>query len=298
MIEMLITGGTGSLGQKLVPHFLKRRYKITVISRDEDKQSRMMKEYPDVKFILGDVRDLRTCYDAVKDKGIVIHAAALKRIEMCETNPWESIQTNVIGTRNMVYASKHEGVPYFVLISTDKACKPINTYGMCKALGEKITVSAGYNCVRYGNVNNSRGSVLPYWKKLSEEGKKIPVTNQDMSRFLIDFDKAIWMIELALEEMCGCIYIPKLDSANIGKMAMLFGDMEIIGERPGEKLFEELINSEEFRGRVEEKKDHFIIHHDKKFKEFRDRSYRSMDSLSPALIRERLREFLPTGTTK
>lgn len=294
MVNILITGGTGSLGSKLVLHYLEQGYSITVLSRDEDKQSRMMNEYPEVKFILGDIRNYETCKVATIGQDVVIHAAALKRIEFGETDPWECIQTNVIGTRNMVNACLRNSVLSFVFISTDKACKPINVYGMCKALGERIVTKAGYNCVRYGNVNNSRGSVLPYWKKCKEEKKRITVTNPNMTRFLIDFDEAIKMIEIALEKMNGCIYVPKLDSANIFDLAKLFSPQPMImGERPGEKLHEELINGEEFRGRVEEFNDYYKLHRTIKFKEM-DMSYSSCDvkQLRGDELREKLKEFL------
>jgi len=260
-MKILITGGTGSLGHKLVPHFLDQSYEVTVLSRCEDKQSRMKQDYPSVEFILGDIRDYNTCLKACKGQDIVIHAAALKRIEMGEEHPWEHIMTNIVGTQNMVEASKSRGVLQFVFISTDKACEPINVYGMCKAISERLVTIAGYNCVRYGNVNDSRGSVLPFWRNRRDSGKTIPVTNPDMTRFLIEFEEGIDLIELALSgEMCGDIYIPKLSAAKIGDMAKLFGEVEIIGERPGEKLREVLINEDEFRNRVDEFTSYYVIH--------------------------------------
>jgi UDP-N-acetylglucosamine 4,6-dehydratase/5-epimerase len=292
--KMLITGGTGSLGYKLVEHF-SNEYAITIFSRDEDKQSRMMQKFPELSFSLGDVRDLDSCFFVVEGQDVVIHAAALKRIEMCEWNPWESIKTNVSGTYNMVKASNDQGIAKFVYLSTDKACKPINTYGMCKALGEKISIAGGYNCVRYGNVNNSRGSVLPYWKEQAKLKNPIKVTNEKMTRFLIDFAEAIKMIELALVKMDGCIYVPKLDAANLMDIARLFSDdISIIGERPGEKLSEELINKEEYRGRVEEFDGYYKVHSEMKFKEM-DLSYTS-DSISPLTgdkLKNKLSNFLP-----
>jgi len=164
---------------------------------------------------------------------------------------------------------------------------------MCKALGERIVTSAGYNCVRYGNVNNSRGSVLPYWKSLKGKNEEIPVTNPQMTRFLIDFKESIKLIELAMKKMDGRIYIPKLDAANVYDMSKLFGKVAIIGERPKEKMHEELINDEEFRGHVEEFDSYFVVHEERKFP-FSKRIYSSdtAKQLKGEELRKRLKEFL------
>jgi len=258
--RVLITGGTGSLGSRLVEEFDKFQ-KVRILSRDEWKQSELKKKFPHIECVLGDVRNYETCLRATRDCDEVIHTAALKRIEFGEHFPEEFIKTNLMGTINMVKASMTNNVKRFVFVSSDKACKPINVYGMTKALAEKIVTNAGYNCVRYGNVNNSRGSVLPYWKKLSQEKKPLPITNPEMTRFLISFDKAIDIIFEALREMNGVIYVPKLNAGNISDLARLFSkETTSIGERDCEKLHEELISSEDFRlGKVKEHDDWFVI---------------------------------------
>lgn len=256
---VLITGITGSLGSRLAKHYLDKGWTVRGMSRCEDKQSRMKREYPKIEFYLGDIRNEKTCFNSCKNVDLVIHTAALKRIEMGEEHPWEFIQTNLIGTRNIAMAAK-ENNSTFVLVSTDKACKPINLYGMTKAIAEKIVTNLGFNCVRYGNVNNSRGSVIPYWKQLKLEGKPLTITNLDMTRFMIDYDRAIEMIGLASEKMGGRIYIPKLKSVSIKQLLEVFDSKhKIIGERPGEKLHEVLINEDEFRGRVVDEEGYYII---------------------------------------
>ena len=296
-MKILITGGTVSLGHKLVPHFLDQSYEVTVLSRCEDKQSRMKQEYPSVEFILGDIRDYNTCSKACKGQDIVIHAAALKRIEMGEEHPWEHVMTNIVGTQNMVESAKMRGVEQFVFISTDKACEPINVYGMCKAISERIVTKAGYNCVRYGNVNNSRGSVLPFWMDRRDSGKTIPVTNPNMTRFLIEFEEGIDLIELALNgEMNGDIYIPKLSAAKVRDMAELFGEVEVIGERPGEKLREVLINEDEFRNRVSEFPSYYVVHKEGKGNECNDKreeySSENTQQLTDQALKKKLERFL------
>lgn len=270
-MKILITGGTGSLGNALIPHFLKKGHKIRVLSRDELKQSKMKVKYPSVDFMLGDVRDGESCQQAIYGMDAVIHAAALKRIERGEEQPRESILTNLHGTDMMVRYSKLAGIKKFVFISSDKACKPINVYGICKALAEKIVTRVGYNCVRYGNVNSSRGSVLPIWREQIKQGKPLTITNPNMTRFLIDFPQAIKLIETAMKKMDGLIYVPKLERTDVlSLVSTITSDpkypIKLIGERPSEKLHEELINEDEFRGRVEERDKYFIIHREKKFK--------------------------------
>lgn len=291
---MLITGGTGSLGQKLIEHF-KDKHQIIVYSRDEAKQAELMRRYPGVSCIIGDVRDKQQISDTIEffEPDIVIHTAALKRVETCEENPLEAVKTNILGTENVLNACYRNGVKKFLLVSTDKACKPINTYGMCKAIAEKLTVHYGYNCVRYGNVNNSKGSVIPLWKKMSKDGEKLGITNPTMTRFMIDFDEAIELIEKALVKMDGLIFIPKLDSAKIVDIAKLFSNrLKVVGERPGEKLHEELIHEEEFRGRVEEKKDHYIIHTYQEFDTIYDEYTSESSTMNRTEVKERLKAFL------
>jgi len=218
-MNILITGGTGSLGAVLVPHFLKEGHSVSVLTRDENKQFLMSQNHPEVEFFLGDVRNYADCRKAAKGKDIIIHAAALKRIEFGEKEPEQFIKTNVLGTINMVKAAKESNIRKFILISTDKACEPINVYGMCKALAEKIVIQAGYNCVRYGNVNGSRGSLFRIWQEQIKSNKPITITNPDMTRFLISLDEAINVIEIALASpMSGLIIIPKIARSRNGRV--------------------------------------------------------------------------------
>lgn len=264
MGRVLITGITGSLGSRLAKHYLDQGWIVRGLSRCEDKQATMKRKYPDIEFVLGDVRDHHACLGATEDVDLVIHTAALKRIEMGEVFVWEFIQTNLFGTRNLVDACIFNSVPKMVFISTDKACKPINAYGMTKALAEKYVTTVGFNCVRYGNVNNSRGSVIPLWKKQKEEGKPLTITNTDMTRFMIDYDEAIDLIDIASEEMNSGIYVPKLNSVSVMQFVDVFDtSYQVIGERPGEKLHEVLINEDEFRGRVIDYGEYYVILKDK-----------------------------------
>jgi len=262
-MRVLITGITGSLGKRLVPHYLNKGHQIRGLSRCEDKQSRLIQKYPGLDLELGDIRSKNDCLRATRNCDLIVHTAALKRIEMGEKFPFQFIQTNLLGTINMVESAWYNRVPKMVFVSTDKAVEPINVYGMTKALSEKIVTNSGFNCVRYGNVNNSRGSVIPLWKKLSAEGKKLPITNKEMTRFMISMRKAISLIDLASTNMSGSIYIPKLYSSKVIDIARLFDTrkdfFQLVGERPGEKLHEVLINQDEFRNRVEEHSDYFIV---------------------------------------
>jgi len=271
MTKILITGITGSLGQRLIPHFITKGFEVRGLSRCEDKQATLQREYPEIDLHIQDITDRDIDPHLFKDVDIVVHTAALKRVEMGEKFPIQFIKTNIQGTINMVETAKCFGIKKFVFISTDKAVEPVNVYGMSKTLAEKIVVNAGYNCVRYGNVNNSRGSVIPYWKELKAQGKPLTVTSPHMTRFLIDFNQAIKMIDIALENpMRGDIFIPKLPAANMVDIAKLISsDIVFTRERPGEKLREVLINEDEFRNRTEERQDYYIIHktlHDKYFK--------------------------------
>lgn len=261
MYRVLITGITGSLGSRLAKHYLELGWEVRGLSRCEDKQATMKRKFPEIEFMLGDVRDYETCFRACEGMNLVIHTAALKRIEKGEESPEEFIRTNIIGTMNMVKATEsNSDGSKFVFISTDKAVEPINVYGMTKAIAEKIVTGAGFNCVRYGNVNNSRGSVIPYWKDLMENDKPLPITNPDMTRFMISYERAIDLIRNASGIMDGRIYVPKLKSTSIRKLADAFGcETEIVGERSGEKVHEVLINENDFRNHVEEYDNHFII---------------------------------------
>jgi FlaA1/EpsC-like NDP-sugar epimerase len=240
---------------------LKKGCYVSVLSRDENKQFLMSQKHPEVKFFLGDVRNYDDCLKATRNQDIVIHAAALKRIEFGEREPFQFIQTNILGTNNIVDAARENDVTQLILISTDKACEPINVYGMCKALAEKIVLNAGYNCVRYGNVNGSRGSVFTIWKEQIARKEPITITNPDMSRFMISLEQAIGIIEIALDNpFGGKIFVPKLKSAYVGDLAKLFSKKQKrIKMRKGEKMHEVLISSHEIY-RTKDFGSYFVIY--------------------------------------
>lgn len=264
MKSVLITGGTGSFGQAFTDRILKNGVdRIVIYSRGEHKQEEMARKFNHdgkLRFFIGDVRDKHRLAMAMRDIDTVIHAAALKIIPTCEYNPYESVQTNVIGAQNVCKAAIEAGVTTGILVSTDKAASPLNCYGACKLVAEKIFIgsnfmSAGephFSVVRYGNVDNSQGSVMPLFKRLAAEGKRLPITDPRMARFSISMDKAIDLV-LKARGCCqthpGAIWIPKLPSYRIVDLAEAISDLEPIytGIRPGEKLHETLLTEDEAR---------------------------------------------------
>jgi len=267
-MKVLITGGTGTLGKKLIKKFYKE-WDITVFSRGELKQAQLKAIYPKVKFIIGDVRDYPSVSKAIRNIDTVIHCAAMKRIEVCEVNPIEAVKTNVLGTENVVMAAKEKGIKKLISISSDKGVKPVNVYGMTKAIQEKIVIAEGYNSVRYGNVFGSRGSVVPLFFKQAKTGDPLTVTDPEMTRFILTTDQAIELIMLALNSpMEGKVFVRKSPSARIGDIAESFGvEVKIIGRMIGEKMHEMLISGEETT-RAEDRGDYFIITQKKnRFKE-------------------------------
>ena len=264
--KILITGGTGSLGTALTARLLKTNVDtIRIFSRDELKQSQMESHFNDkrLRFLIGDVRDKERLEKAVEDVNIVIHTAALKQVPVIEYNPFEAIKTNVQGSQNLVDACLEKGVEFALAIGTDKAVSPFNTYGATKLLMERLFVSANYHkgahktkfaCVRYGNVLGSRGSIIPKFIDQIISGKKITITDPNMTRFSISMDNALDFILHATEIAKGSeIFIPKLRAYTIKDIKnVLFEllqkiDEENIGIREGEKLNEILINSDEIR---------------------------------------------------
>ena len=240
-MRVLITGGTGSLGQALVP----KLEEPVVFSRDEYKQSQMQKEFPDADYILGDVRDPSRVFEAAKDCDVIIHAAALKRIEVGEKYPREFIETNVIGSANVAQVAKDLDIPA-ILVSSDKGVYPINTYGMTKALAEKVFLSSGLGVVRYGNVLGSRGSLLEIIDQCVSEGRPIPITDPRMTRFWWTVENAAdFVIEHMLEPG---LHIPPLQGRSvldiINSVAPDYPTVEI-GVPPWEKLAEVLQTREE-----------------------------------------------------
>ena len=258
-MKVLITGGTGTLGKELIKKFHKE-WDITVFSRDELKQAQLKNIYPKVKFIIGDVKDYQSVSKAVRNIDVVFHCAAMKRIEVCEVNPIEAVKTNVLGTENVVMAAKEKGIKQLISISSDKGVEPVNVYGMTKAIQEKIVIAEGYNCVRYGNVFGSRGSIVPLFYEQAKAGGPLTVTDPEMTRFILTTDQAIELIMLALNSpMEGKVFVRKSPSARIGDIAESFGvEVKIIGRMIGEKIHEMLIAQEE-TVRAEDKGNYFII---------------------------------------
>ncbi|MCR5302403.1 MAG: polysaccharide biosynthesis protein [Lachnospiraceae bacterium] len=268
---LLITGGTGSFGHTVLKHFLATDIaQIRVFSRDEKKQDDMRHElqtaYPDlaakVKFYIGDVRNAQSVHDAMPGVDYIFHAAALKQVPSCEFFPMEAVETNVIGTNNVLHAAIEAGVKRIVCLSTDKAAYPINAMGTSKAMMEhvvranaRVAAERGdtvISCTRYGNVMCSRGSVIPLFIDQIESGSPVTVTNPDMTRFLMNLDEAVDLVKFAFEHANpGDLFIQKSPASTIGTLAaavqQLFGDtgINVIGTRHGEKLYETLMTREE-----------------------------------------------------
>ena len=268
---LMITGGTGSFGNTVLKHFLTSDIgQIRIFSRDEKKQDDMRHDlqirYPDqakkVKFYIGDVRHIQAIKDAMQGVDYVFHAAALKQVPSCEFFPMEAVRTNVIGTDNMLHAAIEAKVKRVVCLSTDKAAYPINAMGISKAMMERvvyanarIAADLGHTticCTRYGNVMCSRGSVIPLFIDQIKAGNPITITDPNMTRFLMNLDEAVELVEFAFKHANpGDLFIQKADASTIADLAkavqQLFGDTgtHIIGTRHGEKLFETLMTREE-----------------------------------------------------
>ncbi len=278
--RILVTGGTGSLGQTLVRRLLSgemgKPAGITVFSRDEAKQHYMRLEFLNretatddviyensqnlLKFRIGDVRDYAALLTAMREADIVFHAAALKQVPSCEYFPYEAVQTNIGGAQNVARAVRENdlSVEAVIGISTDKACKPINVMGMTKALQERILIEANrdsqkttFNCVRYGNVIASRGSIVPLFVEQIGKGQTLTITLPEMTRFLLSLDRAVdTVFEAIRAKRRGCTFVPKVPAANITDVAKaLMGDREVpiifTGIRPGEKIHEIMVSEEE-----------------------------------------------------
>lgn len=259
--SILITGGTGSFGRAFVRAVLDACPKIkrlVVYSRDEVKQYEMAQEFPEdqypaLRFFLGDVRDSTRLSRALEGINTVVHAAALKQVPAAEYNPFEFIQTNVMGAQNLIEACLDQGVNRVVALSTDKAAAPINLYGATKLCSDKLFVAANtikgsrdlrFSVVRYGNVMGSRGSVIPFFLKQAKTGV-LPITDAAMTRFNISLDEGVEMVIWALEHALGGeILVPKIPSYRISDVANAIAPncrQHIVGIRPGEKLHEEMI---------------------------------------------------------
>ena len=280
---ILITGGTGSFGNRFVERILNEYNpkKIIIYSRDEFKQDLMKKvfmekcpdKYEKLRFFIGDVKDKDRLYRALVGVDYVIHAAAMKQVPACEYNPFEAIKTNINGAQNLVDACIDRGVKKCVALSTDKAVNPINLYGGTKLVSDKLFISANaysgnngtiFSVVRYGNVAGSRGSVIPFFKSLIEDGKKeLPITDFNMTRFWITLDEGVDLVFKALEESKGGeTYISKIPSFKITDLAKAMLDdvkMKEVGIREGEKLHEVMITKDDSRRTYEYDK-HYIIY--------------------------------------
>ena len=277
--NILITGGTGSFGRSFVRAVLKKSkpHRLIIFSRDELKQYEMQHDpdfvnEPSLRFFIGDVRDRERLRMAMRGVDYVVHAAALKHVPIAEYNPFECIRTNVYGAENVVTAALDSGVKKVVALSTDKAASPINLYGASKLASDKIFVAANnltggraarFCAVRYGNVLGSRGSVVPYFKKLIEQNSDhLPITDPRMTRFWITMEKAVEFVVSCINDMVGGeIFVPKIPSTKMTDLASVMApDLEhrIIGIRPGEKLHEVMITEDDARNTVEFK-DRFVI---------------------------------------
>lgn len=259
--RILVTGGTGSFGRKFVENVLKKYPEIkrlVIYSRDELKQFEMAslfprKKHPGLRFFIGDVRDEARLKRACENIDIIVHAAALKHVPIAEYNPFECIQTNVMGAQNVVNAALDCGVKRVVALSTDKAAAPINLYGATKLCSDKLFIAANnikgqrdlrFSVVRYGNVLGSRGSVVPFFLQEKHKGV-LPLTHPEMTRFNITLDEGVEMVLYAVEKAWGGeLFVPKIPSYRITDMAEAIAPnckTQVVGIRPGEKLHEEMI---------------------------------------------------------
>lgn len=268
--RVLITGGTGSFGKKCVETLLRENHpeKLVVFSRDELKQHEMRQMIPDngsssVRYFIGDVRDKDRLYRAFQGVDLVIHAAALKQVPACEYNPFEAVQTNVIGAKNVIDAAIGCGVKRVVTLSTDKAVSPINLYGATKLVAEKLFVQGNsyvgsggtrLSCVRYGNVVGSRGSVIPLFKEQRKTGR-VTLTDNRMTRFWITLEQGVRFVLRCAEQMHGGeVFVPKIPSMKMTDLAEAVApgcQIELTGIRPGEKLHEVLVAEDEARNSIE-----------------------------------------------
>ena len=273
--RVLVTGGTGSFGNRFVSRILEETDVGTVVvfSRDELKQFEMQARFEGedrIRFFIGDVRDadrLRRAFDGVD---CVVHAAAMKQIPAAEYNPFEAVKTNIIGAQNIIDCAIDKGIARVVALSTDKASSPVNLYGATKLVSDKLFVAGNsyagaketrFSVVRYGNVMGSRGSVIPRFRELAKDGT-LPITDRRMTRFWITLDRAVDLVGAAFREMNGGeIFVPKIPSMQLVDLAEAVvpdAKLKVIGIRPGEKLHEEMISPTDAR-RTIDRGDHFVI---------------------------------------
>ncbi len=272
---VLITGGTGSFGKKLVRILLDeyKPAKVIVYSRDELKQHEMRSagyNAPNLRYFIGDVRDLERLRRAFDGVDIVVHAAALKQVPACEYNPMEAIKTNILGSSNVIDAALDTDVSRVIALSTDKAVNPVNLYGATKLAAEKLFIQSNayaggrntrFSCVRYGNVVGSRGSVVPVFLRQRDSGE-VTVTDERMTRFWISLEQGVRFVIRCTEQMHGGeVFVPKIPSMTIVDLAKTIAPeakINVVGIRPGEKLHEVLISEDEARTTVE-LEDMFVV---------------------------------------
>ncbi|MHB8185101.1 MAG: UDP-N-acetylglucosamine 4,6-dehydratase (inverting) [Dermatophilaceae bacterium] len=263
--SILVTGGTGSFGKAFIKELLDNHdpRRIVIYSRDELKQYECRQMFNDdsrLRWFIGDIRDLHRLNRAMHGIDYVVHAAALKQVDTAEYNPWEFVQTNIIGSQNVIEACIDAGVKRVVALSTDKASSPINLYGATKLTADKLFITGNhyaaayptrFSVVRYGNVMGSRGSVIPFFRKLGEAGESLPITDLRMTRFFITLPQAVRFVLDSFEMMHGGeLYVPRIPSMKITDLAQAVvpgAAMHSSGLRPGEKLHEEMISAEEGR---------------------------------------------------
>ena len=274
--SILVTGGTGSFGKKLIATIFDK-YKpkqVIVFSRDELKQFEMRDTFPaekfPIKYFIGDVRDRERLYRVTYGMDFIVHAAAMKQVPTAEYNPFEAVKTNINGAQNVIEAALENGVKRVVALSTDKACSPINLYGATKLTSDKLFAAANhwqgshqvaFSVVRYGNVVGSRGSVIPFFIKKKAEGV-LPITHESMTRFWITLEQGVEFVLNCLQQMHGGeLFVPKIPSMNIMDLAKAIAPeakTEIIGIRPGEKIHEVMISSDDALNTLEFES-HYVI---------------------------------------
>jgi UDP-N-acetylglucosamine 4,6-dehydratase len=277
--SLLITGGTGSFGKAFIQRLLDEvgPARVVVFSRDELKQYEcraLFHDDPRLRWFIGDIRDRDRLNRAMHGIDYVVHAAALKQVDTAEYNPWEFVQTNIVGSQNVIEASIDAGVKKVVALSTDKASSPINLYGATKLTADKLFITGNhyaaayptrFSVVRYGNVMGSRGSVIPFFRKLGEAGESLPITDLRCTRFFITLPQAVQFVTDSFDLMSGGeLYVPRIPSMKITDLAQAVAPgarMHDVGLRPGEKLHEEMISPDEGR-RALRLEDGFLVQPD------------------------------------
>lgn len=325
--NILVTGGTGSIGREIVRKVLQYKPNVMRIFNNDEAElfnlEQELENYANVRFLIGDVRDKERLQRAVEGIDFVFHAAALKHVPLCEYNPFEAVKTNVLGTQNLIEAAMEQEVEKLITISTDKAVNPVNVMGATKLLAERLTISANhykgaritaFSCVRFGNVLDSRGSVVPLFREQIRGGGPVTITDPDMTRFVMSIPQAVDLVLKAAEiARGGEIFIFKMRTLHIRDLAEVMIEelaphygytpesirIDISGKRAGEKLFEELLTEDEALN-VSEIEDMFVVTADKsqERKSLSPKKYRSDKDavfLTREEIRGMLKDSLPQG---